>query len=136
MTRLIYGNSNTHFYDCMNTITTGVAIDLYIEGLSKKTNYYSSKTKAVVNGNTTYRQVFNKGTENNTNIALFNRNVTNPAVRDIGLKIYSFQISKNGKILRDFEPVRVDNVGYMYDKVSGQLFGSIGTGQFILGTDL
>ena len=38
-------------------------------------------------------------------------------------------------ILRDFIPVRVGNVGYMYDKVSGQLFGNSGTGSFILGPD-
>ena len=39
-------------------------------------------------------------------------------------------------MLRDFVPVRIGNVGYMYDKVSKQLFGSIGTGQFILGQDI
>ena len=32
-------------------------------------------------------------------------------------------------------PVRKDGVGYMYDTVSGQLFGNIGTGNFILGPD-
>lgn len=35
----------------------------------------------------------------------------------------------------DLIPVRVGNVGYMYDKVSGQLFGNAGTGEFILGPD-
>ena len=32
-------------------------------------------------------------------------------------------------------PVRVGQVGYMYDRVSGQLFGNQGTGNFILGED-
>ncbi len=32
-------------------------------------------------------------------------------------------------------PVRVGQVGYMYDKVSGQLYGNEGTGDFILGRD-
>lgn len=35
----------------------------------------------------------------------------------------------------DLIPVRVGNVGYMYDKVSKQLFGNAGTGEFILGPD-
>jgi hypothetical protein len=32
-------------------------------------------------------------------------------------------------------PVKDNGVGYMYDKVSGQLFGNAGTGSFILGND-
>lgn len=35
----------------------------------------------------------------------------------------------------DLIPVRVGQVGYMYDKVSKQLFGNSGTGDFILGPD-
>lgn len=35
----------------------------------------------------------------------------------------------------DFIPVRVGTTGYMYDKVSNQLFGNAGTGDFILGAD-
>lgn len=38
-------------------------------------------------------------------------------------------------VIRDFIPVRVGQVGYMYDKVSGQLFANAGTGNFILGPD-
>ena len=35
----------------------------------------------------------------------------------------------------DLIPVRKDGIGYMYDRVSGQLFGNAGTGSFILGPD-
>jgi hypothetical protein len=38
-------------------------------------------------------------------------------------------------MLRDFIPVRKGTTGYMYDKVSGQLFGNSGSGNFILGPD-
>jgi hypothetical protein len=41
----------------------------------------------------------------------------------------------NDILVRDFIPVRVGTTGYMYDKVSGQLFGNSGTGEFILGAD-
>ena len=37
--------------------------------------------------------------------------------------------------IRDFIPVRVGSTGYLYDKVSGQLFGNAGTGDFVLGPD-
>lgn len=42
---------------------------------------------------------------------------------------------ENGQLVLDLIPVRKDGVGYMYDKVSGQLFGNAGTGSFILGPD-
>lgn len=42
----------------------------------------------------------------------------------------------NDNLLINMIPVRVGNVGYMYDRVSGQLFGNKGTGNFILGPDI
>ena len=50
--------------------------------------------------------------------------------------IAHISISLNNIVLRDLIPVRVGKVGYMYDKVSGQLFGNSGTGEFILGPDV
>lgn len=50
-------------------------------------------------------------------------------------KIYSYSIKRNNVYLIDLIPVRVGTTGYMYDKVSGQLFGNAGTGDFILGND-
>ena len=42
-------------------------------------------------------------------------------------------------LVRDFIPVRVGSganaVGYMYDRVSGELFGNAGTGAFVIGPD-
>lgn len=46
------------------------------------------------------------------------------------LKLYS------NVLIRDFIPVRIGTTGYMYDKVSGQLFDNSGTGEFILGPDI
>ena len=50
-------------------------------------------------------------------------------------RCYRFTIYNNDLMVSDFIPVRVGQVGYMYDKVSGQLFGNNGTGSFILGPD-
>lgn len=52
------------------------------------------------------------------------------------IRIWKFSIIHSSNLVRDFIPVRVGNVGYMYDKVSGQLFGNSGTGDFILGPDV
>ena len=49
--------------------------------------------------------------------------------------LYACKIWKNDVVARNFIPVRKDGIGYMYDKVSGQLFGNVGTGDFILGSD-
>lgn len=63
---------------------------------------------------------------------LFRRNGLTQFAKEqiVYCKIYQEDI-----LIRDFIPVRVGNVGYMYDKVSGQLFGNAGTGSFILGAD-
>ena len=47
-------------------------------------------------------------------------------------KLYQFSITG----LMQLIPVRVGTVGYMYDRVSGQLFGNSGTGSFVLGPDV
>lgn len=49
--------------------------------------------------------------------------------------VYYLKISNEGILVRDLIPVRKGQVGYMYDRVSKQLFGNAGTGDFILGPD-
>lgn len=52
-------------------------------------------------------------------------------------RIYSCKIAdSNDVLLRDFIPVRVGSTGYLYDKVSGELFGNSGTGDLVLGHDI
>ena len=52
------------------------------------------------------------------------------------MKIYSMSIKNGNDYIIDLIPVRKNGVGYMYDKVSGHLFGNDGTGDFILGPDV
>lgn len=59
------------------------------------------------------------------------RHICNFNIRVGKVKIYD-----GDELKRDFIPVRVGTTGYMYDKVSGQLFGNAGTGDFILGNDI
>lgn len=56
--------------------------------------------------------------------------------RTNNVNVYSFKLTDDGVLERDFIPVRIGQVGYMYDKVSGRLFGNDGTGEFILGPDV
>lgn len=52
------------------------------------------------------------------------------------LYIYMCQIYLDNSKVRDFIPVRVEQTGYMYDKVSELLFGKSGTGNFVIGPDV
>lgn len=51
-------------------------------------------------------------------------------------KIKSLVWKRNGADYMNLIPVRKDGVGYMYDKVSGNLFGNVGTGAFTYGNDV
>ena len=51
-------------------------------------------------------------------------------------KIKSLKWKRSGSDYMDLVPVRVGQVGYMYDKVSGNLLGNAGTGNFLLGNDV
>ena len=42
---------------------------------------------------------------------------------------------KEDRLMADFIPVRVGDIGYLYDRTSGQLFGNAGTGAFVIGPD-
>ena len=50
-------------------------------------------------------------------------------------KMQSYTHIKNGVTVIDLIAVRKGQVGYLYDKVSGTLFGNAGTGSFVLGPD-
>lgn len=74
---------------------------------------------------------------NGGNIYLFGRGGNLSKTHFAKCRIGKVKIYKdNTKLVRDFIPVRVGQVGYMYDKISGQLFGNQGTGSFILGSDV
>ena len=55
---------------------------------------------------------------------------------NVNSKFKSFYLKNNGTLVVDMIPVRKDGVGYMYDRVSGQLFANAGTGSFIIGPDV
>lgn len=54
------------------------------------------------------------------------------------VRFYSFRCldTDSGLLVRDFVPVRKSGFGYMFDRVSGELFGNMGSGEFLIGPDL
>lgn len=75
----------------------------------------------------TFTQSFNAPLGN------FNYTNYNPA----SAKYYRSKWWDNGTLVRSFIPVRDENnVGYMFDEVTGQLFGNAGSGSFGIGNDL
>ena len=64
----------------------------------------------------------------------YNRSETMPGF--CKARVSSFIVKENGVLLCDFIPVRKGTVGYLYDRVSGKLFGNAGTGDFVLGPDV
>lgn len=52
------------------------------------------------------------------------------------LKLCNFKITVGDSVKYDLIPVRKGTVGYMYDKISGTLYGNNGSGSFTLGPDI
>lgn len=88
-----------------------------------------------------YGSTLSKGIGNATFTApaplvLFGLNFNGSSVGSFSeVKLYAASIYSNGSMVHDFIPVRVGQVGYLYDKVSKTLLGNSGTGDFILGAD-
>ena len=59
-----------------------------------------------------------------------------PRASQSGIRFYWAKIYSGGTLVRDFIPVRKNGVGYLYDKVSGTLFGNAGSGSFTYGNDV
>ena len=51
------------------------------------------------------------------------------------IRLYSLKFYQDGVLAADYRPVRVGDIGYLYDRASGQLFGNSGTEAFIIGPD-
>lgn len=80
-----------------------------------------------------------QGTILQNNLLLFTdgefRITNNTLAAQCQLKLHSLSIKKNGILVKDYIPVRVGSIGYLYDKVSKSLVASDGPGNFILGPD-
>lgn len=74
-------------------------------------------------------------TDNTTNICLGNRNVSSPVSRDLGLRIYAFEIKKDGTTVLNLVPAMRDSDGAVgfYDLVSDSFVKSLTGTEFTAG---
>ena len=119
---------------------------LYINSSNKWSNasssnysYYEITAGGTVSLNTKYTPIVAAKAEqaSDATIYIFARNNDGGSMLPIdGLRLYGAYITSGGLVVRDFIPVRVGQVGCLYDRVSGTLFRNAGTGSFILGNDV
>ena len=136
---LTISNNNGMYYNCGLQAGASGVITIYKETFYKLRCEREGNTLKLYNNDvfiTTYSS--RAGVQNQKSIVLFNRGKIGDyyTLRDIGAKIKTFKAYEGNNIVIDYKAVRVGQIGYMYDKVSGQLFGNSGTGNFILGPDL
>ena len=103
--------------------------------------YKNRKETLVVNGeNITTRDWNNQYSNPNVKIGIFKLGEqSNTWYREQGIKgkLTSFQLYKDDVLVRDYVPVVDKNdVACLYDKVSGQMFYNVGTGQFAVGAEI
>lgn len=121
----LFNGGEVRFGTFKNTVpmTTGTINNVEFDG----------GTTIVCNGNTYTAQKGSISLPSNGTIILFGiRDNGDPSQLQAG-RIYYCSFGS----VRDFIPVRKDGVGYMYDKVSGQLFGNAASsGSFTFGSDV
>ena len=93
-----------------------------------------NSTTAILDGVST-SMASASGSSNSNNICLGNRSLDNPVDRNIGLRIYSFEIKKNGTTVLSLVPAMRDSddaVGF-YDLVSESFVKSLTGTEFVAG---
>ena len=100
-------------------------------------NYSTNSTSGIVklDGSTLYTGTKASSYISEKPLAIFTLNKNGVFDWVACAKIYYLKLYDSGTLVMDLIPVRVGSVGYLYDKISGQLFGNAGTGNFILGAD-
>ena len=76
-----------------------------------------------------------EGTFQNNSLSLWLFGANGSTTTKTNGRISWCKIYHSGVLVCDFISVRKGTVGYMYDRVSVQLFGNAGTGAFIIGPD-
>ena len=127
-----YNNQSTLFlldtYNNNNAQSISYGQDLLVECVL-------SDGSITINGTTTSHKYYVLNKTADYPIWVFGENLAGNLFRPSQIKLRFLQIMSNGVLVRDFIPVRRGNVGYLYDSVTGELFGNAGTGAFVIGPD-
>lgn len=88
----------------------------------------------VINGNVVSTGTVSGDFTSTNNLFLYAINSVNGADVYGSLKMYYMQISDNGTLIRDYIPCKDENnVGFMFDTLSGTVYLNAGTGAFVVG---
>ena len=133
------GQDNFYFQLYNNIIWAGAgnaqSNNLGNVSVDNTTNYdITLKGEGYLKVNNTTKSRASGGVLCNDPMYIFTRNNL-ASIGQQSFRLFSFKISENNVTMMDFIPVRKGTIGYMYDKVSGTLFGNSGTGNFTLGPD-
>ena len=121
---------NNGSYSNYRVNTDQSALNKRISAHLEKANKYVKYDLVLIASSTTASQSFTT----NNNAYVFGVNLTEA---NANIKLCLLQWRRSGNLLFDLIPVRKNGIGYLYDKVSGQLFGNAAsTGTFTFGSDV
>lgn len=132
------GFSNSKFYSCNFSGKWNSAYSLNSSNISSNVFYdvesTIGNTVSLIVNNNTYTQSRTEGYSGEKPLYLFARNES-PAGHFAKCKMKYLKIYESDVLIIDLIPIRIGQIGYMYDKISKQIFENVGTGNFVLGPD-
>ena len=102
--------------------------------ITRTTNITRNANGWFVDGEITRKSGYLRGVLSSGLFGVNDRGVKTASKHPIRVKRLSL-FDKNSSLVADFIPVRKGNIGYMFDRVSGEMLGNTGTGAFIIGPD-
>lgn len=128
------GSSQLFRFGAVSSIVGGASLGLDLDIHEAYIDTTSTARRVVFDGIVVYSGTGSYQSQYSNPIGLFGR-----IGYDNGssARIYSFSVTDatTGQKIQDLIPVRKNGMGYMYDRVSGQLLGNSGTDDFVLGPD-
>lgn len=134
-TRWGAGHSTT-FYYCYGNYGPSSTNDRILGAVAELYLNYLNDGKFIATDGYKTKQISlpSMGFTTSLNIVLFGNHYIDTVQKWNG-RFYSFRLTQGDSIVMDLIPVRIGQVGYLYDKIGGNLYGNAGTGDFILGRD-
>lgn len=138
------GSGNTRFSVGRTNNRIELRLGNYRSVSSKPANWYTVKLdgsngETYIDGTLLYTSTIDPLTFNTYSIQIFTRANATGAISTIlsGVRVSSFKLWNGNILLQNMIPVRIGQVGYLYNKVNGTFFGNASeSGAFILGNDI
>lgn len=129
--RIIRGNTdNTKLYFTCGSLASNSGI---LSGIALDVTYEFELTRTTIKVNNLSRTFSpTKGRVNTDKLKIFTANGTGFTYG----KLYYLKVFDGNSLICDFIPVRVGEVGCLYDKVSKRLYFNAGSGAFTFGNDV